>query len=102
MPLLMHHISFAGSSVNGIPLLFNAGLVSHYRRYLNPVDPRNLLVANGGGVAELNKSFCKGKKEEFLHFFLNTIIIKCLWAIYIIDNIIIIEPCDVRVKPIDP
>ncbi|KAG5677600.1 hypothetical protein PVAND_007344 [Polypedilum vanderplanki] len=45
-------------SMNGIPLLFNAGLVSHYRRYLNPVDPRNLLVANGNS-AELNKSFSK-------------------------------------------
>ncbi|KAL7049229.1 hypothetical protein ACKWTF_003634 [Chironomus riparius] len=45
-------------TVNGIsPLLFNAGLVSHYRRYLNPVDPR-MLVTNGTST-ELNKSFCK-------------------------------------------
>lgn len=56
----------AGSS-NGIPpLLFNAGLVSHYRRYLNPVDPR-MFVTNGG-VAELNKSNCKGKPNPRLQF----------------------------------
>ncbi|CRL02630.1 CLUMA_CG015877, isoform A [Clunio marinus] len=46
-----------GSS-NGIPpLLFNAGLVSHYRRYLNPVDPR-MFVSNGS-IQENNKSSCK-------------------------------------------
>lgn len=53
---------FAGSSTNGIsPLLFNAGLVSHYRRYLNPVDPR-MFVTNAN-VTELNKSNCKGKNR---------------------------------------
>jgi hypothetical protein len=52
-----------GSSTNAIsPLLFNAGLVSHYRRYLNPVDPR--MFATNANVTELNKSNCKGKKIE--------------------------------------
>lgn len=54
--------SSAGSS-NGIsPLLFNAGLVSHYRRYLNPVDPR-MFITNGN-VTELNKSNCKGRQSD--------------------------------------
>lgn len=48
-------------SVNGIPLLFNAGLVSHYRRYLNPVDAR-MLVATNGDNTELNKSTFNGEK----------------------------------------
>lgn len=64
--------SFAGSS-NGIsPLLFNAGLVSHYRRYLNPVDPR-MFVANGN-VQELNKSNCTGKRSgNCLKYFTNVV-----------------------------
>ena len=49
---------------NGIsPLLFNAGLVSHYRRYLNPVDPR--MFTASGNAAELNKSNCNGKQKKF-------------------------------------
>lgn len=59
MTVIFSSLSSAGSS-NGIsPLLLNAGLVSHYRRYLNPVDPR-MLVTNGT-VTELNKSNCKGE-----------------------------------------
>lgn len=59
MTVILSFPSSSGSS-NGIsPLLLNAGLVSHYRRYLNPVDPRMFLT--NGNVTELNKSSCKGK-----------------------------------------
>ncbi|CAO1368577.1 unnamed protein product [Diamesa hyperborea] len=39
------------------PLLFNADLVSHYRRYLNPMDPRMLIGNNG--ITDLNKPCVK-------------------------------------------
>jgi hypothetical protein len=68
---------FTGS--NGIsPLLFNAGLVSHYRRYLNPVDPR-MFVTNDN-ISELNKSDSKGE----LKIILKTQLSKDFWSIFFI------------------
>jgi hypothetical protein len=65
---ISHSVSLLIGSINGIsPLLFNAGLVSHYRRYLNPVDPR-MLVTNGS-TAEHHKVPYKG---EFVIFIRST------------------------------
>lgn len=49
-------------SVNGIsPLLINANLVNHYRRYLNPIDPR-MIVTNGDNEG---RQFNKSNGEKF-------------------------------------
>lgn len=44
------------------PLLFNADLVSHYRRYLNPMDSRMLIGNNG--ITDLNKPCVKGNVKH--------------------------------------
>ena len=56
--LIKYFSPFLGIS----PLLFNADLVSHYRRYLNPMDPRMLIGNNG--ITDLNKPCVKGNVKH--------------------------------------